>query len=175
MPQRQPRQLGGLRLRGAGTSHHALRAVLGEPDHRRPAHPQHPRRLIGEHLQLGVARRGRDVVDQLQLAVRLQQPGVRPHRVDVDALELFGGGDQHVGHGARRQFDHQVVDGVAGGSLHHVEGQDVGADRPERHGQGAEAAWSILQLDAQQVRRHAQHSRTAPTAQHSRRRSRASR
>ena len=56
---------------------------LGQPHDGAPADPQHPRRLVGEHLQLRVLVRGRgDVVDQLEFAVRLQQAGVRPDAVD---------------------------------------------------------------------------------------------
>ena len=49
---------------------------------------------------LGFAVGRGDVIDEFQLAVRLQQPGVRADGVDVDALEVLGGGDQHVGHRA---------------------------------------------------------------------------
>jgi hypothetical protein len=89
--------------------------------------------------------------------MRLEQPGVRPDAVDVDAVELLGGGDQHVRHRARRQVDDQIVDGVTGCALDDVERQDVGPHRPQRHGKGAEAAWSVLKLDPQEIRRHAQH------------------
>ena len=86
--------------------------------------------------------------------------------VHLDAVEVLGRGDEHVGHRARRQVDHEIVDRIARGAFHHVEGQDVGAYRAERHGQRAEAARSILQLDPQQIRRHAQHCRTARAARH---------
>ena len=47
-------------------------------DHNAPTHAQHLGRFVGEHLQLLVLAVGRgDVVDELELAVRLQQAGVR--------------------------------------------------------------------------------------------------
>ena len=107
------------------------------------------------------------MIDELQLAVRLEQPGVRADGVDIDAVELFRRSDEHVGHRARRQFDHEIVDCIARGAFDDVKGQDVGTYRTERHGQRAEAARSILQLDPQQIRRHAEHCRTAPAGQHS--------
>ena len=107
------------------------------------------------------------MIDEFQLPVRLEQPGVRADGVDVDAAELFGSGDEHVGHRTRRQFDHEIVDRIARGAFDDVEGQDVGAYRPERHGQRAEAARSILQLDPQQIRRHAHTVAQRQPAQHS--------
>ena len=105
-------------------------------DHRAPPDAQHPGRLVGEHLQsLGPSVGRGDVIDELQFPVRLEQPGMWADGVDVDAVELFGRGDEHVGHRARRQFDHQIVDRVASGAFDNVEGQDVGAYRTERHGQ----------------------------------------
>ncbi len=54
-----------------------------------------------------------------------------------------------------RQFDHEIVDGVVGSALHDVQRKDVGAHRSQGHGQRAEAAWSVGQLDAEQIGRHA--------------------
>ena len=134
-------------------------ATVHQPD------PQHPGGLVDEHLKLvELAVRGGDVVDQFEFTVRLQQAGVRPDAVDPHPDQLFGRGDQHVGHRAGRQVDHQVVDRVAGGALHDVEGQDVGAYRAEGHGERTEAARSVVQLDPQQIRRHAQHFVTECTA-----------
>ena len=94
------------------------------------------RRLVGKHLQFLRLRVGRgDVVDELELAVRLEQAGVRADGVDVDAVDLLGGGDEHVGHRTRGQVDDEIVDRVSGAAFDDVEGQDVGADRAERHGQ----------------------------------------
>jgi hypothetical protein len=84
------------------------------------------------------------VVDEFELAVRLEQTGVGADGVDVDAFDPFGGRDQGVRHRAGRQFDHEVVNGVSRGPLDNVEGEDVGAHRAERYGQGAEAARSVL-------------------------------
>ena len=111
---------------------------------------------MGEHLQLGGPVGGRgDVIDELQLAVGFQQAGVRPDGVHPDTVETLGGGDQRVWHGAGRQFDHQVVDGVSRSALDDVERQDVGADRAQGDGKRAEATGPIDQLDLQQIRRHA--------------------
>jgi hypothetical protein len=41
---------------------------------------------------------GRDVIDQLELAVRLEQPGVRPDAVHPHTIERLGRGNQHVRH-----------------------------------------------------------------------------
>ena len=76
-----------------------------------------------------------DLVDQLELPMRLEQAGVWPDAVDSHPIEVLRRGDQHVGHGPGRQLDDQVVDGIVGSPLHHVERQDVGAHRAERHGQ----------------------------------------
>ena len=100
-----------------------------------PADAQHARRFVGEHLELRLfVRCGGDVVDQLQFPVRLEQPGVRPDAVHPHALQVLRRRDQHVGHRARRQFDDQIVDRITRRPLDHVEGQDVGAHRAERHG-----------------------------------------
>ena len=107
-----------------------------EPDDGAPADPQHPGCLVGKHLQFRVLVTGRgDVVDQLELPMRLEQPGVWPDAVDPHAVEVLGRGDQHVGHGAGRQVDDQIVDRITRPALHHVERQDVCADRAERNGQ----------------------------------------
>ena len=96
-----------------------------------------------------------DVVDELEFAVRLQQAGVRADGVDVDPLMCSAAVMSMSGIAPGGQFDHQIVDGVAGAAFDDVEGQDVGAHRTERDGQRAEAARSVLQLDPQQIRRHA--------------------
>ena len=68
------------------------------------------RNYRGKHLQLLLLPVGRgDMIDEFQLPVRLEQPGVRADGIDVDASELFGRRDQHVRHSARRQIDHDVV------------------------------------------------------------------
>ncbi len=134
--ERQPWRGGRLGFWGAGAADDAFRPRLGQPDHGAPSDAQHERRLVDEHLQLlGLAIGRGDVVDELELAVRLEQPGVRANGVDVDAVEPFGGRDQHVRHRSRRQFDHEIVDRIPRRPLDNVEGQDVGAHRAERHGQ----------------------------------------
>ena len=113
--------------------------------HRAPPDAQNLGGFVDEYLEpLELAVGRGDVVDQLQLPVRFEQPGVRPDAVHIDAVELLGGGDEHVGHRAGGQIDHQIVDRIARGPLDHVEGQDVGAHRAERDGQCAEAAWPVL-------------------------------
>ena len=113
--ERQPRRLGRLRLGSAGAADDALRSRFGEPrppcTSRRAAPGAPRRRAPAACLALSVGRG--DVVDQLEFPVRLEQPGVRADAVDLDAVELLGRGDEHVGHRARRQFDHQIVDRVA--------------------------------------------------------------
>ena len=128
---------------------------------------RYPRRLVDQNLQSAGAARGTgDMVDELEFAVRLEQTGVRPDGVDVHAGDVLGRRDQHVGHRSRRQLDHQVVDRVSGGALDDVEGQDVGTHRTERHGQGAEAAGPVVQLDTQEIRGHGQHSGTGSSCRH---------
>ena len=65
----------------------------------------------------------------------------------MDAGEAFSGCDEHVGHGAGGEVDHQVVDRVTGDSFDDVERQDVGAHRTESHGQRAEPAGPVLDLN----------------------------
>jgi hypothetical protein len=114
----------------------ALDAGLRQPHDGAPADPQHPGRLLSEHLQFGVfVPRRRDVVDEFELPMRLEQTGVRADAVHPNPFEVLGRRDQHVGHRARGQVDDQIVDRIARTALHHVEGQDVGAYRAERHGQ----------------------------------------
>ena len=160
--ERQPWGGLGLSLGCAVAARDAFQTGFGEHHDRAPADPQNPRRLLGEHRELLVSSACcGDVVDQLQFAVGLEESGVGSDAVDVDAVEVLGSGDEHVGHGPGGKFDNEVVDGVSRRTLDDVEGQDVGAHRPQRHGKGAEAAWSVLQLDPQQIRRHAQHCFTA--------------
>jgi hypothetical protein len=118
-------------------------------------------------VQLGGAvARGGDVVDQRQLAVRIQQSGVRSQAVHPYALQRFGGRDQGVRHAARRQLDDEIVDGVVGSAFHDIQRQDVRAYRPKRHGQRAETARSVGELNSQQIRRHAGHCSTAVGPRH---------
>ncbi|BBY56892.1 hypothetical protein MSAR_00280 [Mycolicibacterium sarraceniae] len=129
MGQRQPRCRLRLSLWRTRAARDAPQTRLRDSGHRAPADPQHSRRLISKYLQSVIMVGGGDVVDQLQLAVGFQQPGVRPDGVHPDTVEAFGRRDQSVGHRAVRQIDHQIVDGVSGSALDDVEGQDVGADR----------------------------------------------
>ena len=64
------------------TADDALDARRGQPHDGAPADTQHPRRLVGQHLKLrGLVRCRGDVVDQLELTMRLEQTGVRPDAV----------------------------------------------------------------------------------------------
>ncbi|ERB53389.1 hypothetical protein N806_19810 [Rhodococcus sp. P27] len=65
---------------------------------------------------------------------------------------MLGSGDQGVGQCSGFDVDHEVVDGKTVASLHDVEGEDVCAHGSESYGERAEAAGSVGQLDAKQVR-----------------------
>jgi len=84
--------------------------------------------------------------------VQLAAFGVRPQGLDHDAPDRLGPGDQDVGEPARRQFDHEVVDGPVGAALDDVEAEDVGAGLTERRRDGAEHPRAVGQHDAQQIR-----------------------
>ena len=136
MTDRQPRRRIHLCLRGSRATDQTLQARTVLAHHAAPAHPQHPRRLVDEHLQAsGAGAGGRDMVDQFEFAMRFQQAGMRTDGVHPDTLEAFGRGDHDVRRRPCRQVDDEVVDGIPGAAFDDVEGQDVGAHRAQCHGQ----------------------------------------
>ncbi len=104
------------------------------------------------HVRLEHATRllARDLLHQLELTVRVQHAGVRSHRVDLDVVDRFSRGDQHVRQAPLRQLDDQVVDGRAVVPLHDVHGQDVGADRSERGRDRPERPRNVRELNPDQ-------------------------
>ena len=119
-------------------------------ENQRPARPEHPRHAVGEQRHRLVRVLG-EPLEQFQLAVRVDLPGVGPDRFDLDALDGGGRGDQRVGELVRRQFDDEVVDGVARTALDHVQAENVRAGVAQRARHGAEGAGAVRQDDPQQV------------------------
>ena len=93
---------------------------------------------------------GRELVDQLEVAVQVGRAEVGAQRLDHDARHRLRAGDQDVGEPAGRQLHEQVVDGAVGPALDDVEADDVAADRADGGGDGAEHAGAVGQHDAQQ-------------------------
>jgi hypothetical protein len=91
-----------------------------------------------------------DLVDQFQLAVRLELAGVGPDRLDLDTRHGLGGGDQDVRRAAGWELDGQVVDGVALPAFHDVDAEDVCARVAERGGHGPETARLVRKHDPEQ-------------------------
>ena len=144
------------RVSGApGLAARPTRLSVATVQHRAPAHAQHSGRLVGQYLQFGLLALGRrDPVEKLQLAVGLQQAGMRTDAIHPDTGQPLGRRYQNVRHRAQRQFHDQVVYRVTRAAFHHVERQDVAAGRTEREGQRPQAARAVEELDAQQIRRH---------------------
>ena len=90
-------------------------------------------------------------IEQLELAMRVDLPGVRPDRLDRHALDGGGGRDERVGQLVRRQLDHEVVGGAARRAFDHVHAQDVRADRAQRRRDRAERAGAVGQDESQQI------------------------
>ena len=145
--------------------------ALGQPvgpgpvaaDDQRPARPEDPRHPLGQQREpaLGVAG---DLVDQLQLVVGRQQPGVRAHRLDLDARHRLRRRDQHVRRPPDGQLDRDVVHRVARGPLDHGNAEDVGPRVAQRRRDGAQAARLVRKDDAEQVRHADTPSRRPPNA-----------
>src|SRR5699024_2189381 len=85
---------------------------------------QRPQRLAAVAGQFG---------EHGDLPAPVDGAGERADRVDLDAVERLGGGDEGVRQAAVGQVHHDVVDdGAVGGVLHHVDGADVAVRFAER-------------------------------------------
>ena len=108
-----------------------------------------------------------DAVDELQLPVGVEAPGVGADRLDLHVAHRLGGGDEHVRRAAGGELDGEVVDGDPVDTLDDVDTEDVGAGLAQCGGDRSETARSIRQYHAEQERHPATPphlARTTPVA-----------
>ena len=85
----------------------------------------------------------------------VEDPAERTQGVHDHAVEPLGGRDEGVGEGAVGDVHDDVVDRDTVETVHDVEADDVRVNGSQGHREGAEAARSVGQHDAEEIRHDA--------------------